>query len=75
MRDEELTAEEKVELFHNLQKRHREEEHKLRQVIAEQQQEIENLNRIIEDRKRGYELLYRRYLEWKYPKTDDNTEE
>jgi predicted RNase H-like nuclease (RuvC/YqgF family) len=71
MKDEEMTVEEKIELFHRMQERHREETHELRQIIEEQRQTIENLHRIIDDRQREYESAYRRFLEWKYRKPKD----
>lgn len=71
MRNEDMTPEETVELFHHMQERHREETHELRQIIEEQRQTIENLHRIIEDRQKEYESAYRRYLEWKYRKPND----
>ena len=70
MKIEELTSEEKVEIFHRLEERHREETHELRQIIEEQRQTIENLSRVIEDRKEAYEMLYKRYLNLKYPKNE-----
>lgn len=68
MKSEDMTPEEKVELFHRMQERHREETHELRQIIEKQRQTIENLHRIINDRQREYKSVYRRYLEWKYGK-------
>lgn len=66
-----MTAEEKIEIFHNMQVRHWEEVRKLNQIIEDQRNMIDNLFRVIEDRNKGYEMLYRRYLKLKYPKTDD----
>lgn len=71
MRNEDMTPEEKVELFHHMQERHREETYELRQTIEEQRQMIENLFRLIEDRRKAYEELYKRYLNLIYQKPND----
>lgn len=68
---EDITTQETIELFHNMQVRHWEKVRELNQIIEEQRHMIDNLFRVIEDRNKGYEMLYRRYLELKYPKTDD----
>ena len=71
MKGEEMTAEEKIELFHNMQVRHWEKVRELNQVIEDQRHMIDYLFRVIEDRNKGYEMLYKRYLKLKYPKTDN----
>lgn len=71
MKIENMTPEEKVELFYRMQERYREETHELRQTIEEQRQMIENLFRLIEDRRNAYEELYKRYLNLIYQKPND----